>query len=195
MSGAVYYGGGKAVEAVKRSIPSNKSITINTSENEGDFGVLCPESILNKRQKTLLELLDKQGSTAIIRKKSVSMNDLWQLTKVTGDEFNMFTRGGRRLIIRGVGNKVTVPNEKMYNDLLNGKYGKFSGHTHPNGYSLEPGPADEPFLKSLGQRRSSIWGNDGSRDRYRTFGQDYLSTQDIRREIAREKWNKIYSNY
>ena len=107
----------------------------------------------------------------------------------------MFTRGGRRLIIRGVGNKVTVPNEKMYNDLLNGKYGKFSGHTHPNGYSLEPGPADEPFLKSLGQRRSSIWGNDGSRDRYRTFGQDYLSTPDIRREIAREKWNKIYSNY
>ena len=49
----------------------------------------------------------------------------------------------------------------MYNDLLNGVYGKFSGHTHPFGYLLEPGPADEPFLKLLGQKRSSVWGAEG----------------------------------
>ena len=72
------------------------------------------------------------------------MNDLRQLTNVTGDEFNMFTRGSQRLIIRGQGNTIEV-SEVMFNDLLNGKYGKFSGHTHPNGFSLEPGPADEPF--------------------------------------------------
>jgi len=51
-------------------------------------------SSLNKRQRELLELLNEPGSTIILPKKSVSMNDLRQLTGVTGDEFNMFIQGG-----------------------------------------------------------------------------------------------------
>lgn len=69
----------------------------------------------------------------------------------------MFTKGGERLIIRGNGNIINV-SEEMYNDLINGVYGKFSGHAHPPGYSLEPGSADEPFLSKMGQKRSSVWG-------------------------------------
>ena len=64
--------------------------TISTS-GEG-FGKLKSMSSLNKRQHELLELLNEPGTTTIISKKSVSMNDLRQLTGVTGDEFNMFTQ-------------------------------------------------------------------------------------------------------
>ena len=118
------------------------------------------------------------------------MNDLRQLTNVTGDEFNMFTNGSRRLIIRGNGNQISVSQE-MYNDILNGVYGKFSGHTHP-GFSLKPGPADEPFLKKLGQKRSSIWGNTG--EGWMPFGQDTWSTQDVQIQIRREKMAQIYGS-
>lgn len=78
----------------------------------------------------------------------------------------------------------------MYDDLLNGVYRKFSGHTHPFGYSLEPGPADEPFLKLLGQKRSSVWGAEG--DGWLPFGQEPWLTEDIRQEIRREAMAKLY---
>ena len=165
-------------------------ILINTGESGWNFGQLSPESSLNNRQRELLNLLSNSGDTAFVRKKSVSMNDLRQLTNVTGDEFNMFTIGGRRLIIRGQGNQIRVSTE-MYEDILNGVYGKFSGHTHP-GISLEPGPADEPFLKMLGQNRSSIWGNTG--EGWMPFGQDYWSTQEVRVQIRHEKMAKLYGN-
>lgn len=93
------------------------------------LGDRLPMSSLNKRQRELLEQLSNPDDTVIIRKKSVSMNDLRQLTNVTGDEFNMFTKGGERLIIRGDGNVIKV-SEKMFNDLINGVYGKFSGHAN-----------------------------------------------------------------
>lgn len=54
----------------------------------------------------------------------------------------MFTKGGERLIIRGDGNVIKV-SEKMFNDLINDVYGKFSEHTHQPGYSLEPEPAEQ----------------------------------------------------
>lgn len=164
---------------------------INTSIHNLGLGERVPISSLNKRQRELLQQLRKPGSTAIIRKKSVSMNDLRQLTNVTGDEFNMFTRGGKRLIIRGKGNQISV-SEEMFDDLKKGVYGKFSGHTHPAGHSLEPGPSDEPFLKALGQSRSSVWGNTG--EGWLAFGDAAWSTSQVREQIRREKMAKFYEN-
>jgi len=163
-------------------------ILINTGNNGWNFENLLPKSSLNSRQRKLLELLSNSGDTVFIPKKSVSMNDLRQLTNVTEDEFNMFTLGGRRLIIRGYKNQIKVSPE-MYNELLKGTYGKFSGHTHP-GYSLEPGPADEPFLKKLGQKRSSIWGNTG--EGWLPFGQNHWLTEEVRKDIRREIMRKLY---
>ncbi|MBD5134498.1 MAG: hypothetical protein HDT39_00835 [Lachnospiraceae bacterium] len=73
--------------------------------------------------------------------------------------------------------------------VINGKYGKFSGHTHPC-YSLEPGPEDEKFLKLLGQKRSAIWGN--SNQGWEIFGQEPWLTNEVREEVRREKMAKIY---
>ena len=103
----------------------------------------------------------------------------------------MFTNGSRRLIIRGKGNWIRV-SEEMYDDIINGVYGKFSGHTHP-GYSFETGPADEPFLKALGQYRSSIWGN--TKEGWLPFGQEPWLTKEVQEEIRRSKWQKLYDGY
>jgi len=166
-------------------------LIINTSGDSPGFGQLSPVSSLNKRQRELLELLSESGDTAILPKNSVSMNDLRQLTNVTGDEFNMFTNGGQRLIIRGSGRKIEVSQE-MFNDLVNGYYGKFSGHTHPPGYSMEPGPNDSWFLKKIHQEESSVWGNDG--DGWLPFGQTKDYTDEIRSKINREKFRKFYGD-
>ncbi len=117
------------------------------------------------------------------------MADLRAISRVTGDEYNMFTLGSRRTIIRGYGNEISV-SPGVYKNLLSGKYGKYSGHNHPPGYSVKPGPADRPFLQKMGQQRSGIWGDSG----HYTFGQ--LPTDDamIQSEIMRKQWEKIYGN-
>ena len=175
-----------------------KEIVINTSNTDPAFGELNPVESLNKRQRELLEQLSNPGDTVLVHKKSVSMNDLRQLTNVTGDEFNMFTNGSRRLIIRGSGREIKVT-KKMHNDLITGVYGKFSVHTHPPGYSIEPGPRDGAFLLDLGQRRSAIWGT--GVDKYGQkrnggflFGVDDMETDEIRREAERVIMRKLYEN-
>ena len=185
-------------ETSEKLIYKGTSVTINTAADGLSFGNKLPVSSLNKRQSALLELLSEPGNTAIVRKKSVSMNDLRQLTNVTGDEFSMFTNKGERLLIRGKGNTIDVSKE-MYADLVAGKYGKFSGHTHP-GYSLNPGPVDEGFLNSLqwvngkGERqmRSSVWGNTG--EGWYAFGTEPWLTQEVRAQIRSEKYAKYYGD-
>ena len=184
------------------------NIEISTANGSPQFGELSPITSLNKRQRELLDLLSEPGSTVIVPKKTVSMNDstvivpkktvsmndLRQLTNVTGDEFNMFTKSGRRLIIRGSGNTISISKE-MYDDLMAGVYGKFSGHTHPPGHSLDPGPADEGFLRSLGQKRSSVWGNsDGHNEGWRPFGDSPWETLMVREQLRREMMIKFYGS-
>ncbi len=80
----------------------------------------------------------------------------------TGDEYQMFSLGSQRLVIRGHGTKVYA-NANAYTQILKVVQGggRYAGHTHPPGFSLRPGPDDEPFLRSFGQKNSGIWGNDG----------------------------------
>lgn len=120
------------------------------------------------------------------------MKDLLKMTNVTGDEFNMFTKGSERLIIRGEGNIINVPNQQFLDELTQGKYGKFSGHTHPPGSSITPGPKDRPFLDMMKQKRSAIWGN--IVDEPYIFGSLPIQDEIFRQEIAKEKWLKYYEN-
>ena len=55
----------------------------------------------------VLDKLNGYGSHVTVRKRDVSMLDLAAMTAATGDEFAMFTRGGKRLIVRG--NPKSVP--------------------------------------------------------------------------------------
>lgn len=152
--------------------------TIATARS-GQLADLLPESSLTRRQLALHEELSTPGATATFRKGDVSMPDLVSLGRVTGDEYSMFTNGGRRL--------------EMYSDLLGGRYGRFSGHTHPPGYSVMPGPQDRPLLASRGQERSTIWGFDGQANTRYTFEQHGLADDArISSEIARRNWARLY---
>jgi len=167
-------------------VPDSQTIA---SASSGNLKELLPTSSLNKRQLAIHEALTKQGAVGQFNKKSVSMTDLKAITQVTGDEYNMFTLGSQRTIIRGYGNEVSV-SLQMYDDLLQGNYGRWSGHTHPPGYSIKPGPADRPFLQQMGQQRSAIWGDNG----HYTFGQLPLDDALIQSEIMRKQWQRIYGD-
>ena len=134
--------------------------TIATSGGSGAFA-LQPESILSKHIRGIHAALPESGATAVFRKGDVSMAQLRTLTRVTGDEYSMFTLKGQRFVVRGRGSVVDVSPE-VHADLLAGKYGRFSGHTHPPGHSLNPGPGNQPFLRSMRQKQSGIWGDDGA---------------------------------
>ncbi|UEQ78219.1 hypothetical protein [Chryseobacterium arthrosphaerae] len=144
----------------RQSLAKDKNNIINTSNGKKKGGyTLQPKSSLKERQLSILEKLPKSGDYIFLPKKSVAMKDLLKITNVTGDEFNMFTLGSRRLIIRGEGTVIRVPDKQFFEDLTAGRYGKFSGHTHPPGYDVKPGPADRPFLIDMKQEKSGIWGN------------------------------------
>jgi LysM repeat protein len=160
--------------------------TIATASS-GQLTELLSASTLSKRQFAIYEKLSSQGSVGKFSKKSVSMSDLRAISQVTGDEYSMFTLGSQRTVIRGYGNEISVPQNTLDN-LLAGNYGKWSGHTHPPGYSINPGPADRPFLQQMGQQRSAIWGDNG----HYTFGQLPSDDAMIQSEIMRKQWAKIY---
>lgn len=139
--------------------------TIATAdEPRGPFSLL-PESSLNARQRRLHAALQNQGDMTTVHKRAASMKDLLAIGRVTGDEYSMYTLRSERLIIRGYGNQVRA-SSTLANDLLAGKFGKWSGHTHPPGYSSKYGPGDIQNLPT-GQDRSAVWSDTGPRPFFR----------------------------
>ena len=114
------------------------------------------------------------------------MADLRELTRATGDEHSMYTLGSKRLVIRGYGNEIRVP-EQLAEELLAGRYGKWSGHTHPPGYSKKAGPADRPNLPS-NQQRSAIWADDDVEVFHRLPHEDDIFNEAKRRDQFRRQY-------
>lgn len=119
---------------------------------------------LNNRQQKLLDKLPEYDSNIIVNKKNVNMKDLSALTAVTGDEFALFTKGKKRLVIRGNTRGVNVDIMKA-NELSKNGF-KWSGHTHPgiNTNCLMPSPGDVLILKAFGQSQSLIYNSKGRYD-------------------------------
>ncbi len=184
-------GAGNAAMQLSLSLPSpevepSQRIPI-AAANAGEADTLAPLSSLSTRQAGIHELLPEAGSSTLLPKRGVSMNDLRSIGQVTGDEYNMFTNGAQRLVVRGSGNRVSVSTE-MYDDIIAGRYGKYSGHTHPPGYEISPSVGDRDFLMKLGQGRSAVWGDSGSQVFGPTAGDDAI----IQSEINRAMMIKLY---
>lgn len=155
-----------------------------------------PTVKLNRRQQAIAAKLPNQGSMHTFAKKEVSMADLRELTRATGDEYSMYTQratkteGAKRLVLRGYGNEIRVTSEQFAAELRAGTHGKWSGHTHPPGYSKIPGPADRPNLPST-QQRSAIWSpDDGIRVFHRIPHEDELFEQAKRRAEFKRHYEK-----
>lgn len=141
------------------------AVTATADPSSSPFA-LQPVSTLSAKQRTIHEQLAQPGAMAKFRKREVSMSDLRAIGRVTGDEYSMYTLRAERLVIRGDGNRVVVPDQAFADALKNGAYGKWSGHTHPPGYSSDPGPEDRSNIPK-NQRRSGIWADEGAEEFYR----------------------------
>jgi len=115
---------------------------------------------LTHRQQALLNRLTEYGSSADVKKSDVSMMDLAALTAKTGVEFAMFTRGPRRLIVRGNTGTVNIDQSKAAD--MNARGYRWSGHTHTKG--VIPSGGDKEILRQFGQTLSSIYDVDGNFD-------------------------------
>jgi len=111
------------------------------------------------------------------------MADLRAVGRVAGDEFSMYTVGGRRFIIRGFGNEIHVVPD-VAEAVAAGRYGRWSGHTHPPGYGMDASVVDRASIPT-GQARSAIWGDGGFRRFYRTPAEDAIFEAAERSEAMR----------
>lgn len=126
---------------------------------------------LSTKQAKLLEQLPDFGSRTIVPKKMYSTSDLAALTAQTGDEFAMFTTGGRRLIVRG--NPRSVPINTSAAEQLANQGWRWSAHSHP-GISqtvLTASGGDRAVLSQfINQAKSRIFNSVG---RSQPFGKDF----------------------
>ncbi len=151
----------------KHSISKNIN-SIDSPIEQRNTGKGNPNAILtfgvelNNRQKKLLAQLPEFDSKFIVTKKSVNMADLSALTAVTGHEFAMFTKGNKRLIIRG--NKTSVNVDLIMAQQLSDNGYKWSGHTHPgvNINTLVPSSGDKAVLKCFSQEYGVIYDSKGN---------------------------------
>jgi len=124
------------------------------------WAVLRYNKPLTHRQQTLLDRLPTYGSEADVKKSDVSMMDLAALTAKTGVEYAMFTRGPRRLIVRGNTGAVNIDKSKAAE--MNARGYRWSGHTHTKG--VIPSGGDKEILRQFGQSLSSIYDIEGKFD-------------------------------
>lgn len=162
----------KRVEAAKTIANSGKDDIISTKGIASPIesrrhptgvpaGIAVYGDPINKRQQKLLDKLPEYDSRIEVNKRDVSMKDLAALTAHTGSEFAMFTKGGKRLIIRGDELSVNIMPEDAA--ALAKKGYRWSGHTHPgNQYTINaPSQGDRSVLKAMGHKHSVIYSSTG----------------------------------
>ena len=121
------------------------------------WAILRYDRPLTRRQQALLGKLPAYRSEADVKKSDVSMTDLAALTAKTGVEYAMFTRGPRRLIVRGNENMVDVTREKAFNLKEQGY--TWSGHTHVE--TLIESEGDLDIIDAFNQKSSVIYNAEG----------------------------------
>ncbi|MDR0936643.1 MAG: hypothetical protein LBM98_08190 [Oscillospiraceae bacterium] len=134
----------------------------HTHTGKGNPGAITHfDSGLSRRQQRLLDSLPEYGSRVTVTKNSVSMKDLAALTAKAGVEFALFTRGSRRLIVRGDAYSVNI-NDADAKELAEQGY-RWSGHTHPgyNRFILRGSEGDRNILSAFSQERSAVYNSLG----------------------------------
>ena len=146
--------------------PVEKPIEQRNSSRGKPSAIMHFDVELNTRQKAILEKLPEYDSREVFAKNDVNMSDLSVLTAKTGDEFALFTREGKRLVIRGNSSKVNIGKEEAIE--LNRHGYIWSGHTHPGADKncLLASDGDMLILSCFDQQRSVIYNSVGD---YRDF--------------------------
>jgi RHS repeat-associated protein len=151
-----------ALESRVASGAVSSELTVSSGVTGNPRAIAAGAGELSPRQSSVLASLPEAGSQTIIRKSGFGQRDLASLTAATGDEFAMFTTGGRRLIIRGTPG--TVPVNPSMAHTLSSQGWRWSAHTHPGGASmLRSSVGDRAVLEAMGGGRSAILNSYGER--------------------------------
>jgi hypothetical protein len=140
---------------------SGKPLTIASNPATGNPAAISRGfGQLNTRQATVLGQLPEYGSSTIVP-KSFGQGDIAALTAQTGDEFAMFSTGGRRLIYRGDASSVPIAPELA--EQLAARGWRWSNHTHPGNSVgvLRSSPGDRAVLGAMGGQRSALFNSTG----------------------------------
>lgn len=121
------------------------------------------------RQSAVLGQLDGFGSRTLISKSGFGQSDLAALSAATGDEFAMFTTGGRRLIVRGDASSIPIGIEDGSAQALASQGWRWSAHVHPDG-SLMSSPGDRNVLAMFSNARSAVLDPFGKRGMFSPGG-------------------------
>lgn len=117
----------------------------------------------------MLGQLPEYGSSTIVP-KSFGQGDIAALTAQTGDEFAMFSTGGRRLVYRGDASSVPITPELA--EQLAARGWRWSNHTHPgfDATVLRSSPGDRAVLNAFGGNQSAIFNSMGQRGMFTPNG-------------------------
>lgn len=84
---------------------------------------------LKTRHKRMLEMTSEPLSWAQFKSKSVHIRDIAALTAATGDEYAIFQRGGKKILLRGKGSIWRIPQE-LQKKILDEQW-SWDSHSHP----------------------------------------------------------------
>lgn len=124
---------------------------------------------LNPAQAAVLGQLEGFGSRVIIPKASFGQTDLAALSAATGDEFAMFTAGGRRLIARGDAQGIPIGIADGSAQELAAQGWRWSSHVHPDGV-LRSSSGDRAVLGVFSNSRSAVLDPYGGRGLFSSKG-------------------------
>ncbi|MBC7783105.1 MAG: hypothetical protein H7144_04630 [Burkholderiales bacterium] len=159
--------GGKALWGLQAARGTEMTIAARSSLE----AIAYEGATLSAKQSKILNLLTESGSRGIFPKNAVGLNDLAALTAKTGDEFAMFTTGGRRLIVRGSGDMIPINVAEA--QVLASQGWRWSAHTHPTvmtGNALSASAGDMAVLQTFNQSQSIILNALGQTRRFTKAG-------------------------
>ncbi|GKX50336.1 RHS repeat domain-containing protein [Budvicia aquatica] len=130
-----------------------KGIPTISTPNQNYRAIAAGVEDLSVPQAEILAQLPEFGSTVIVPKGQFGQNDLAALSAATGDEFAMFTVGGRRMIM--CGDEFTIPIGETEAKALAAQGWRWSSHVHPDG-ALGPSEGDIHIIKFFTNKKSTI---------------------------------------
>lgn len=110
---------------------------------------------LTKQHQRLSDAVPNQHDWVELKPNTCVLEDLAALTATTGDEYALFQKGTRQIIVHGSGSSWEITGE-LYEKIMDEKW-EWVGHSHPTIYDLRESEADRKTLAQFTwQEESSI---------------------------------------
>lgn len=160
-AGTYAIGAGGSGLAMRSTLRSSKGAVEGLSAGSIARGARPDHALgLSTKQQAILNEVPFVGSRVVVPKRYLRAQDVVALSRKTGNEFAVLTRGNERMLIRG--GKTFVPMRPSQAAALKAQGWRLSYHTHPvieyNGRRLLPFPSlgDRFFVSLFGQERSGV---------------------------------------